>query len=168
MTTIRTRTLAAIAAAALILTPGLSACGQGVEEVAEQAAENAMGGGDVEINDDGVTITDEEGNEMAAGENVALPDSWPSEVPPFEGGTLTVVTVSPDGSYAAWTTEGSPEDVVGAYGATLEEAGYVVGNEGAAAGAVFREYTGNGYTVTLSATEDAGQTMLMLTAVTGS
>ncbi|MCH9737452.1 MAG: hypothetical protein K0U42_01695, partial [Actinomycetia bacterium] len=58
----RTQSLAALAAMALVLTPALAGCGQTAENVAEQLAENAVGG-DVDIEDNSVTMTDEEGNQ---------------------------------------------------------------------------------------------------------
>lgn len=163
MTAIRTRTIVGLAAAALILSPGLAGCGQAAETIAENAMEAGLSGADVNIEDDGVTITDEEGNEMAVGENVAIPDNWPAEVPTYDTGTLTIVTVSPDGVYAAWTVDGSAQDAADAYGSALEGAGYEVGTEGNAGGSIFREYTGNGWTVTFSSAEGDGETLLMVT-----
>jgi hypothetical protein len=163
MTTIRTRSIAGLAAATLLLSPALAGCGQAAETVAENAMENALSGADVNIEDDSVTITDDQGNQMAAGENIALPDNWPAEVPAFDGGTLSIVTVSPDGVYAAWTTDGSAQEVADAYGASLEDAGYTVGTQGNAAGSIFREYKGNGWIVTISSAESDSETMLMVT-----
>jgi hypothetical protein len=163
MIAIRTRTVAALATAALVLVPALSACGQAAEKAAEVAMENAMSGADVNIEDDGVTITDNEGNQMAAGENIQLPDNWPAEIPPFEGGTLTVVTVSPDGVWASWTASGSAQEAADAYGATLEAAGYTLDTESKVDAAVFRSYKGNGYLLNISTADDSGETVVLVT-----
>jgi hypothetical protein len=158
------RIAAALVITALALSPALAGCGQAAEQVAEQAAEQAIGGGDVNIEDDSVTITDEEGNQMAAGENVSIPDSWPAEIPIYEGGSLTVVTVQADGVYAGWTSDQSPEDAVSAYTSALEDAGFTAGQETSVAGAIFREYTGNGYTVQVTGADADGQTSLVVVA----
>ena len=163
MNSIRKRTVVGVAAAALIFAPALTACGQAAEKAAEIAAENALSGADVNIEDDSVTITDSEGNQMAAGENVALPDNWPAEVPAFEGGTLTVVTVSPDGVWASWTAEGSAQDAADSYGATLEAAGYTLDTESKVDTAVFRAYKGNGYLLNVSTADDSGETVVLVT-----
>lgn len=164
MTTIRTRTVAGVATALLLLSPALAGCGQVAEKAAETAMENALSGADVNIEDNGnVTITDDQGNQMAAGENVALPDNWPSEVPPFEGGTLTVVTVAPDGVWASWTSDTSPQEAADAYGATLEGAGYTLDTESKVDQAVFRSYKGNGYLINVSTADDSGGTVVLVT-----
>ena len=164
MRTLRSRAVAAVAVAALALSPALAACGQAAEEVAEQAAEQAIGG-DVEVNDDGVTVTDEEGNEVAIGEDVAVPDTWPSEVPLYEGGTLQMVSVQADGAATAmWLADGTPAEVAADYGAALEEAGFTADSESNMGGMVVNSYTGNGLTVSMQVLESDGQTSLMVIA----
>lgn len=159
---IRRTVIATTAVIALALAPALTACGGGAaESIAENAAENAMGGGDVEINDEGVTVTDPSGNAMAAGENVALPDNWPTEVPVPDGGTLTFVTVTADGSASAiWTVDGSPAEAVDAYAAALTGAGYTEESNAAADGTVMKGFAGNGWTITVAAAEADGTTSL--------
>ena len=164
MRTIRARTVAALAAAALILTPALSACGQAAEEMAEQAAEQAIGG-DVEVNDEGVTVTDDEGNEVAIGEGVSVPDTWPAEVPLFDGGTLQMVSVQADGSATAmWLVDGTPTEAAAAYGAALESAGYTADSESNMGGMIVNSFTGSAFTVSMQAIESDGQTTLMVVA----
>ncbi|MDA3022209.1 MAG: hypothetical protein O2943_06030 [Actinomycetota bacterium] len=102
---IRQRSIAAIAAVTLFVTPALAACGESAEQAAEQIAENAMGG-EVDIEEGNVTITDDQGNEMVAGADVALPENWPLPVP--DSGTLAMATVQTDGTaYAMWVVDSS-------------------------------------------------------------
>ena len=164
MRTLRARSVAAIAIAALAFSPTLVACGQAAEEVAEQAAEQAIGG-DVEVNDEGVTVTDDEGNEVAIGENVAVPDTWPAAVPLYDGGTLQMISVQADGAATAmWLAEGTPADAAAAYGAALEEAGFAPDSESNMGGMIVNSYTGNGLTVSMQALDSDGQTTLMVIA----
>jgi hypothetical protein len=173
MTATRTRNrtrLSASALTALLLlgAPALAACGgvaeQAIEEAAEQAVEGA-GGGDVELTDEGVTVTDDEGNEVAIGQDVALPDNWPAEVPPFEGGTLSMVTVQADGSASAmWSTDGTPEEAAQAYGGALEAAGYTSESNSNLGGMFVSEYSGNGYSVGVNVLDADGMATVMVTA----
>ena len=166
MTRIRSRAVIGVISAALILTPALASCGMAAEEAAEQAAEQALGG-DVELTDEGVTMTDDEGNEVAIGEDVAVPDNWPSEVPLYDG-TMQMVTVQEDGSASAmWSAEGTPQEAADAYGAALEAAGYTSESTSNLGGMVVNQYTGNGYSVGVQALEADGSTTLMVTASKG-
>lgn len=159
-----TRVAAVLAVTVLAVAPVLTACGQAAEQVAEQAAEQAIGG-DVDVTEDGVTITDQDGNQMAAGENVTVPDTWPSEVPIWDDGTLSVVTVEKDGSASAlWTSDIAPKDAADSYSATLESAGYTPTSENVINEMYVREYTGNGFTVSLNAIATDGTTSLMVAA----
>jgi hypothetical protein len=173
MTATRTRNRSRVSASALTVlllvgAPTLTACGgaaeQAVEEAAEQAIEEA-GGGDVELTDEGVTVTDDEGNEVAIGQDVALPDNWPAEVPPFDGGTLSMVTVQADGAASAmWSTDASPEEAAQAYGASLESAGYASESNSNMGGMFVSEYSGNGYSVGVNVLDADGTTTVMVTA----
>ena len=164
MRSFRSRVVAAVTVAALALSPALAACGQAAEEMAEQAAEQAIGG-DVEVNDEGVTVTDEEGNEVAIGEDVAVPDNWPAEVPLYEGGTLQMVSVQADGAATAmWLADGTPADAAADYGAALEDAGFTADSESNMGGMIVNSYTGNGLTVSMQVLDSDGQTTLMVIA----
>ena len=165
MRTIRSRAAAGAIVAALALT--LAGCGQAAEQAAEIAAEQALGGEgqDVEFNDEGVTVTDDEGNEMAIGENVAVPDNWPADVPLYDGGTLQMIAVQADGSaIAMWQVDGAPADVVAAYSASLEAAGYTQDTTSNMGGMIVEQYTGNGMTVSLQSLDVDGATSLTVTA----
>lgn len=167
MRTIRSRAAAGAVIAALALSPVLTACGQAAEKAAEVAAEQALGGegGDVDITDEGVTITDEEGNEAAIGENVAVPDTWPSEVPLYDGGTLQMVSVEGDGSASAmWVTDASVQDAAAAYSDALKAAGYTEDSMTDMGGVMTGMYIGNGYTVNFNAVDADGQTTVMMSA----
>lgn len=162
-----TRTIGAVTLGLLAVT-GLAACGNPAEDVAqnvaEQAVEEAMGG-DVDITDDSMTMTDAEGNEMAVGESISVPDSWPADVPLFDG-TLAMVTVQAEGgAYAMWTSDMSPQDAVDAYGAQLEASGYTLQQEASMAGTEVREYVSSTLMVSVVAGTAEGSTTLTVTAV---
>lgn len=168
MTPTRSRMSAAMLAALLaIATPLVTSCGDVAQSVAEQAAEQAVGG-NVDINDEGVTVTDDEGNEVAMGTDVALPDNWPAEIPTLDGGTLSMVSVQSDGSASAmWMTDATPQEATDTYGAALESAGFTQSQTSNMGGMIVSEYTGNGYTVSVNSIEADGKTTLMLSATKG-
>lgn len=164
MSRIRSRTAMAALIAAVTILPSVAACGQAAEQAAEQAVEQAVGG-DVDLDDGSVTVTDDEGNEMAIGEDVSLPDSWPADVPTYDGGSLAMVSVEGDGSAgASWMTDATPEEAAAAYGAALLDAGYTEESTTNMGGMVVNEYTGNGYTVSIMSADAGEQTSLTVTA----
>ena len=165
MTPTRSRMSVAMLAALLALaTPLVTSCGDVAQSVAEQAAEQAVGG-DVDINDEGVTVTDDQGNEVAMGTDVALPDTWPAEIPVFDGGSLSMVSVQDDGTVSAmWLTDGTPQEAGDAYGAALEAAGYPQSQTSNMGGMIVTEYNGNGYSINVTSIEADGQTTVMLAA----
>lgn len=170
MTSTRIRRLAMLAGAALLTFPALAACGGAAENVAqnvaEQAAENAMGGGDVDISDDSMTMTDAEGNQLAIGADVSLPDSWPAEIPLLDGGTLSVASVQADGTaYAMWSTEDTPVEAADAYGAQLEAAGFAMDQDADLAGTIMREYRSVTQTVSVVSADVDGTTNLTVTVL---
>jgi len=160
---IRQRSIAAMAAITMIVTPALAACGESAELAAEQIAENAMGG-DVDIEDGNVTIKDEQGNEMVAGQDVALPANWPLPVP--DSGSLAMATVQTDGTaYAMWVVDGSATQVADAYGQLLIAEGYALNQETNLDGAIMRDYSGMGMFVSVVVGETEGETTIAVTGL---
>lgn len=154
-----------IAALGLVMSPWLlSGCGGASEEAAEQAIEEGTGG-DVELDDDKVTFEDEEGNTFEYGAGAELPDSWPEEVPPFDGGELTNSLSTPDGASASWTVEGSAADAVDAYDGQLTDAGFTLGAKADLGSSTFtRTYSSETHEVTVTATETDGTATLTVIA----
>jgi hypothetical protein len=148
-------------AAALLLVPGLfalSGCGKAAQEAVEQGIEQGTGG-DVEIDDDGVKVTDEEGNEFAAGDDVELPSTWPEVVPTPEGTLVFAGGSAADGaSSAVWQVDGSVDDAITAYSAKLSAAGFSVGETMDLGTGQSATYTGNGYMVAVIVGEGEGGT----------
>lgn len=161
-----TRIIAAVAVTVVSI-GALSACSSPAEEIAESVAEQAVEeavGGEVDISGDSVTVTDADGNEVAVGSSVVVPDSWPAALPRYDG-TLAMVSVQADGSvYAMWTTETTPEDAAAAYGAQLEAAGYAMEQEAQMVDTVIREYRSATMTVSVVAGTAEGVTNLTVSA----
>lgn len=163
MSTSTRRAVLALAAAATALAT-LTACGGAAETLTEQAMEEATGG-DVAINDEGITMTDDEGNQMAIGEGVAVPDNWPSNIPLYDG-TLVMVSSAADGTAtASWTADGDPAAVADAYGAQLESAGYALESDSNFDGSILREYSSSELYITVMAGQADGVTSLTMTSV---
>lgn len=170
MTRSRTARLMALAGAGALAVTALTGCGGVAENVAQNAAEQVaeeVMGGDVEIGDNSMTVTDDEGNEVAVGENISIPDTWPSDVPLYDGGELAMVTVQADGSaYAMWTIDEGATDAMDSYSALLESAGYSMEQDANLGGTLMREFRSTDRTVSVVAAEADGLTSLTVTAVT--
>jgi hypothetical protein len=149
----------AVALTAVTLIFSLSSCTQ----VAEQVAENAIGG-DVEINEDGVTVTDENGNSISGGSNAKLPASWPAEVPAFDGTLISSAAQSSDNSHVAiWTSQEAAATTFENYKTALQDAGFsTVIFEGNASEVYTYSATGNGYEVSLQVGAAGGDTSVTL------
>jgi len=142
------RAFAAVALVTVLAVPTLTACGSAVQSAVENAAGNAIGG-DVNIGEDGLSVTDSNGNQIQVGGDVALPDNWPAEVPTVDGGKLATVMVAGDGASvnAMWTTEASMADAATSYSDALKAAGYTQEQTGAAGDVQNSQWLGNGYRV---------------------
>ncbi len=149
---IANRTVAVTLSALLAVTaPVLVGCGNVAEMAAEKAAGAAVGG-DVNVDEGGVSVTDESGNAVSIGENVKIPDAWPSSVPLFEGGTAIMASANADGSAGAmWTTDAKPEDAAAAYDKAMLAAGFTQADTSNLGGMVMTNYTGNGLAVNVTA-----------------
>lgn len=153
MITARRRVAAAAVSIALLAgAPLLAGCGNAAESAIENAAGEAIGG-DVDLDDGNLIVTNSDGTQVQIGENLAVPDSWPSAVPTYEGGTLLSVTVDGDGSQAnaMWKADVPATDAIAAYSAALVSAGFTAGDVNDMEGVSTADFTGNGYSVTLMA-----------------
>ena len=168
MTTVRhTRILAALGAGLLALAT-TAACGgtneQAAQTMVEGAVEGAIGG-DVDISDDSMTVTDAEGNELAVGSDITIPDGWPADVPLFDG-TLSVASVQADGTaYAMWTTDLDAASAADTYGESLTTAGYSLTQEATVGAMIMREYSSPTRTVSVVSGQVDGATSLTVTSV---
>jgi|DEB0MinimDraft_12_1074336.scaffolds.fasta_scaffold01636_3 hypothetical protein len=160
---IRQRSIAAAAALTIIFIPALVACSDSAELAAEQIAENAIGG-DVDIEEGNVRITDEQGNEIVAGTDVALPANWPLPIP--DSGSLVMATVQTDGTaYGMWVMDGSAKEVADDYGQLMISAGYALNQETNLDGAIMRDYSAMGMFVSVVVGETDGETTIAVTGL---
>jgi hypothetical protein len=161
----RTKKFAVVGAVALAIA-GLTGCSSPNEQAAEQLTEElveAAGDGqvDIDIEDDSMTIADDEGNEMALGQGVAIPDTWPDYVPMFNNGTVVMATVQPDaGASAVWETNLSVDEAADTYDAQLIAAGFTLDQDVAVEGAIVRGYSSQDVTISVSIAEESGSTMV--------
>lgn len=168
MTSVRLMRLLTAGGTGLLALTTVTACSgvseQAAQTMAEQAVEGAIGG-DVDITDDSMTVTDAEGNEMAVGSDITIPDTWPSDVPLFDG-TLAVASVQADGTaYAMWTTDLDPASAAEAYAEALTAAGYSMTQDATMGGMVIREYSSATRTVSVVSGASDGSTSLTVTSV---
>lgn len=166
MLTVRRRATAVALIAMITLgTPALAGCGGMVQGAVEKAAGDAIGG-NVDINSNGLSVTDSNGNQVQIGEDVAVPDNWPAEVPKLEGAKLASVMVAGNGSSvnAMWTTDASAADAMKSYSDALTSAGYTNDNTTNAGGVESTSWTGNGYSINVVAQSSDGQTNVIVSA----
>ena len=157
----RSRT-AALALAAVVgagIASGvLAGCGGG--QLAEQVGEQAIDG-EVDIEDDGITVTDEQGNQFGVGAGTDIPATWPADVPLFTGGDLVLAASQADGiATALWETQTSVADAAAAYDRILTDAGFTLERDADLAGTVVRTYRGDLHSVNVTVARTGGTTSL--------
>ena len=141
---------------------GVAGCGGGqlAEQVGEQLGEQAIDG-EVDIQDDGITITDEQGNQFGVGAGTEIPATWPSEVPLFTGGELVLAATQAEGTAdALWETQASVTDAASTYDRILTDAGFTLEQDADVAGTVIRTYQGQLHTINVTVARTGGTTNL--------
>lgn len=149
-----------------LLLPGIAACSQAGEEVAERVLEQQTGG-DVEVDEDGITAKDEQGNEVSIGGGAQLPDTWPGAVPTPEDATLqTAFSSAQEGAATGlWLTSRSQDDAMAAYDDQLRSAGFALDEEVDLGIGQTRAYTGSGGEVTVVAGDGGDGSSTLTVAV---
>jgi len=125
------RPATSVPALVLMSALALAGCSSTTESTTEEMIENLIESGTgngVEIDDDSLSMTDEEGGGFAAGDEVDLPPAFPTDVPLFTYGTLIAAAVFPEeGFTATWRMEVPDEALVETYIAEWENAGFTQG-----------------------------------------
>ena len=105
----------------------LGAC----QDLAEEAVEQQTGI-DIEQDDEGVTITGSEGEEIQYG-TASLPEGWPADVPVYEGVEIQASTsfTLPEGTQmsATMTTSDAYADVAAWYKSAVADGGWTIESE---------------------------------------
>jgi len=120
------------ATSAVFLSLSVAGCGAAEDEIAEKLTEEAVeaagDGTEVDIEDDGVTVTDENGDEASIG--TEMPDSFPVDDVPLVEGTVISATAVDGASYTVMLeVDGTPEEVQDEALGLLTDAGYTSGTE---------------------------------------
>jgi hypothetical protein len=119
------------AAAAALLTISFVVLLGGCQSLVEEAVEE-QAGVEIEQDDEGVTITGSEGEELQYG-TASLPDGWPSDVPVYEGVEIQASTsfTLPEGTQmsATMTTSDAYADVAAWYKEAAVEGGWTIESE---------------------------------------
>lgn len=108
--------------------------------------------------DGGVDVQSEDGS-FSSATGSELPDGWPGAVPEPDGLEIEGSSSIADDASEAYTVVGVPDgdDWVDDYGSALESAGFALDSEFTSDGAVQRQYTGSGYSVSVGVfSDDAG------------
>lgn len=152
-----------IAAIALTVAGLTASCGG--EQLAEQIGEQAING-EVDIEDDSISITDQEGNEFSAGGGTQIPESWPGEVPLYPDGELVLATSQSDGTATAlWETTVPVDQVAKDYDDVLKSQGFTLEQDATIAGAIVRTYSSALHTVNVTVATAAGTTNVNIAVV---
>lgn len=122
-----------LAAGVLVAVPlTLTACGEAAERAAEEGIERAaeQDGQDVEVDldeDGGVKVEGSDGT-FEVGEDVALPDDFPAEVPLLDGQLISASSTPAESGSEGWyllmTVDGAPDDVFADASGELEGGGF--------------------------------------------
>lgn len=148
------------ALAAGALTPLLLLAGCGSDDVAEKVAEEALeeaagGSADVDVDDDGLTVTDDEGNTSTIGTD--LPDDFPvDDVPLLEGEVLSATAVEGKSFMVMIQVDGAAEAAQDDAVALLTDAGYDGESESMAEGFYTAQLTKPGFEVGVNTVEAEG------------
>lgn len=162
MSTVRRRVVTVGAVTLTVL--GLIA-GCGGEQVAEELGGQVIDG-EVEIEDDSLSITDDEGNEFAAGSGTEIPDSWPNDIPLFPEGDLVLATSQADGTATAlWESSEAVEEAAMRYDDLLTSQGFTLEQDATIAGAIVRTYTGPLHTVNVTIARTGGTTNVTIAVI---
>lgn len=99
------------------------------------------------------------------GDISGLPESWPSAVPAFDGGTLSSSQADPTGEFflAVYDVTSSPEAAFDAYAATMTAAGFTQGEVTKDDVTAVADFTGNGFMVNAYAGTDPNTNATTLT-----
>ena len=150
-------------APALAFTLVLSGCGAGDEigeRLTEEAVEEAAGGdADVDIDEEGLTVTDENGDSTSIG--TELPEDFPVDDVPLMEGTVVAATAVDGASYTVTLeVEGAPEEVQDEALAMLTDAGYTSDSEMNSEGFFSSTLSKDGFEVSVTSLDNAGTTNL--------
>lgn len=123
-------------------------------------------GTEVDVGDGSVSITDDQGNEFAAGGSTEIPQSWPPEVPLYPDGELVLVTSQSDGTATAlWETTASVDEAAATYDDVITAQGFAVEQDATIAGAIVRTYASSLHTVNMTVARTADTTSVNLAVV---
>ena len=111
-------------------------------------------------NPDDSTFTDDAGNELQVGENLALPPDWPGDVPIPDGSLIAVSVVDAQTAVATWQIDGDVLLAEQSYVEQLASTGFTVTKSDDLSTEANTVYTavGNGLDVTVSATSGEKET----------
>jgi hypothetical protein len=150
----------------------LAGCG-GDDKAAEKIAEKAIeheSGGDVDIDDGEVSVTDEDGNKSTMSSSDKLPEDFPKEIPLPDGAKVTSGTkVSTDGNGDTFAVtaevDDDPKDVLAFYKDELD--GFKKEMEISTDDGASAQYTNDEWNVLLGVSNEDGKNLLSLTVTPG-
>jgi len=97
----------------------IAGCGKSLSQKAAEKYIEGQTGAEVDLQDDGVTITDKDGNTISAKSGKGLPSGWPSDIPYYKKGKIEQSSsmALPQGKNYALviSSNDSVEDIMGYY-----------------------------------------------------
>jgi len=154
--------------AMLVIAVGiLSGCQNAAEKAAETAIEKSTNGqADVDIDNDTATITTDDGS-LEVGEDVSLPDGFPSDVYIIDGTIVSAMTLTEGESYTvSIKTDESVNSVKEEYEEELADDGWEVTMSLAIQDGFSLSATKDDRTVTLSIGTDDEETVVVINTMT--
>lgn len=165
----RLRPLAIVLALATLVAPVATACGDDADDASESETEEVVGG-EVDIDEGTVRITDEDGTVSEFGPTSELPEEWPPALVPPDSVTLSGATRQTTDGVTSLVAFGEAQGTVDDYLAGLESqfaaAGLEVGDRSRASGSgtEFATVSGTGpdYDATATITAEDGSDVVTI------
>lgn len=134
-------------------------CGQSVTESMINAE---LGGqGSVDLEGGTVDYRGENGERAQFGENVTIPNDFPSDVPRYENATIIAVTQTDEGDSLQFTTTDSAAVVMNWYKSELTNWQIIV--DGNYTGSHYAQYQNDGVVISISASGSENLTSVVIT-----
>ncbi|OGL99038.1 hypothetical protein A2304_02740 [Candidatus Uhrbacteria bacterium RIFOXYB2_FULL_57_15] len=130
------------------------------DRLAEKATESAInaqldGQANVDIEEGMIRYEDAETGAVSAwGENIDVPETFPSDVPRYENGNVVGVTISEDGAWISYATSDSVEMAISWYEDRLVSEGWTRQASYSIRGSEMRSFAKDDATITVSASTD--------------
>lgn len=131
-------------------------------ELTEKAINTKLGGdGSVDLSDNQLEVTGNNGETATYGKDVKIPADFPKDIPIYANGTIVATVHTEQGSSYTFTTKDSVDDVLAWFGGELSS-GWTKGPEAHVTGGATYFFENDEATMSMFAYEADGQTSAII------